>query len=49
VGIEINNELVDDSKISLTHAVVLDSTDEESLKSVGIRNFDYVIVAKQGP
>jgi trk system potassium uptake protein len=45
MGIDINNELVDDSKISLTHAVVLDSTDEESLKSVGIRNFDYAIVA----
>jgi trk system potassium uptake protein len=37
MGIDINNELVDDSKISLTHAVVLDSTAEESLKSVGIR------------
>ncbi|MCM3693621.1 potassium channel family protein [Neobacillus niacini] len=45
MGIDINNELVDDVKSSVTHAVVLDSTDEESLKSVGIRNFDYVIVA----
>jgi trk system potassium uptake protein len=45
MGIDINNELVDDIKSSVTHAVVLDSTDEESLKSVGIRNFDYVIVA----
>jgi trk system potassium uptake protein len=45
MGIDINNELVDDIKSSVTHAVALDSTDEESLKSVGIRNFDYVIVA----
>jgi trk system potassium uptake protein len=45
MGIDINNELVDDGKVFVTHAVVLDSTDEESLKSVGIRNFDYVIVA----
>jgi trk system potassium uptake protein len=45
MGIDINNELVDDVKSSVTHAVALDSTDEESLKSVGIRNFDYVIVA----
>jgi trk system potassium uptake protein len=45
MGIDINNELVDDGKVFLTHSVVLDSTDEESLKSVGIRNFDYVIVA----
>jgi trk system potassium uptake protein len=29
----------------VTHAVVADSTDEETLKSVGIRNFDCVIVA----
>jgi trk system potassium uptake protein len=45
MGIDINNELVDDGKVFVTHAVVLDSTDEESLKSVGIGNFDYVIVA----
>lgn len=45
MGIDINNELVDDGKVFVTHAVVLDSTDDESLKSVGIHNFDYVIVA----
>ncbi|WP_045516196.1 potassium channel family protein [Neobacillus niacini] len=45
MGIDINNERVDEGKVSVTHAVVLDSTEEESLKSVGIRNFDYVIVA----
>jgi trk system potassium uptake protein TrkA len=38
MGIDINNELVDDIKSSVTHAVALDSTDEESLKSVGIRS-----------
>jgi trk system potassium uptake protein len=45
MGIDIDEERIDDGKLSLTHAVVLDSTEEESLKSVGIRNFDYVIVA----
>jgi trk system potassium uptake protein TrkA len=45
MGIDLDEERVDDSKLLVTHAVVLDSTEEESLKSVGIRNFDYVIVA----
>jgi trk system potassium uptake protein len=45
MGIDIDEERINDGKLSLTHAVVLDSTEEESLKSVGIRNFDYVIVA----
>jgi trk system potassium uptake protein len=45
MGIDINHERVDDGRVSVTHAVVLDSTEEEPLKSVGIRNFDYVIVA----
>lgn len=45
MGIDIDNERVEDGKSLVTHAVVLDSTEEESLKSVGIRNFDYVIVA----
>jgi trk system potassium uptake protein len=45
MGIDIDEERIEDGKLSLTHAVVLDSTEEESLKSVGIRNFDYVIVA----
>lgn len=45
MGMDINDERVEDGKVLVTHAAVLDSTDEESLKSVGIRNFDYVIVA----
>ncbi|MEH7306841.1 potassium channel family protein [Neobacillus drentensis] len=45
MGIDLDNERVDDGKLLVTHAVALDSTEEESLKSVGIRNFDYVIVA----
>jgi len=45
LGIDINEDRVENGKELVTHAVVLDSTDEESLKSVGIRNFDYVIVA----
>jgi len=45
MGIDINEDRVEDGKLLVTHAVVLDSTEEESLKTVGIRNFDYVIVA----
>ncbi|WP_040203391.1 potassium channel family protein [Neobacillus jeddahensis] len=45
LGIDINSERVEDGIVSITHAVALDSTEEDSLKSVGIRNFDYVIVA----
>lgn len=45
MGIDIDEERIDDGKSVVTHAVVLDSTEEESLRSVGIRNFDYVIVA----
>ncbi|WHY64756.1 TrkA family potassium uptake protein [Neobacillus sp. SuZ13] len=45
LGIDINEDRVEDGKLLVTHAVVLDSTEEESLKTVGIRNFDYVIVA----
>jgi trk system potassium uptake protein len=45
MGIDIDKDRVDDAQRSLTHAVVLDSTEEDTLKSVGIRNFDYVIVA----
>lgn len=45
MGMDIDEERIDDGKLTLTHAVMLDSTEEESLKSVGIRNFDYVIVA----
>jgi trk system potassium uptake protein len=45
MGIDINEERVEDAKLMVTHAAVLDSTEEEALKSIGIRNFDYVIVA----
>ncbi|MEH7097466.1 potassium channel family protein [Neobacillus vireti] len=45
LGIDINEDRVEGGKEFVTHAVVLDSTEEDSLKSVGIRNFDYVIVA----
>lgn len=45
MGIDIDEEKVEDAELKLTHAVVADTTEEETLKSIGIRNFDTVIVA----
>lgn len=45
LGVDVNEERVEDSHPYVTHAVIADSTDSEALKSIGIRNFDTVIVA----
>ncbi|MFC3885871.1 potassium channel family protein [Bacillus songklensis] len=45
LGIDMNEERIEDNKECVTHAVVADSTEETALKAVGIRNFDCVIVA----
>lgn len=45
LAIDKNEELVNEYLNMVTHAVVGDSTDETVLKSLGIRNFDHVIVA----
>lgn len=45
LGIDVNEERVEEAVLFVTHAVVADSTDEEALISIGIRNFDCVIVA----
>jgi trk system potassium uptake protein TrkA len=45
LGIDKDEEAVDELSELLTHVVVADSTDEEVLKSLGIRNFDCVVVA----
>ncbi|WP_195575792.1 potassium channel family protein [Paenibacillus sp. 1001270B_150601_E10] len=45
LGIDRDEEVVDEMSEKLTHAVVADATDEEVLRSLGIRNFDCVIVA----
>ncbi|SDT21082.1 trk system potassium uptake protein TrkA [Paenibacillaceae bacterium GAS479] len=48
LGIDRSEELVDDMSSLLTHTVCADSTDEEALRSLGIRNFDCCIVAIGG-
>ncbi|RDU36523.1 TrkA family potassium uptake protein [Neobacillus piezotolerans] len=45
LGVDVNEERVEDAQSAVTHAVIADSTDPEALKSIGIRNFDTVIVA----
>ncbi|MDF2962222.1 MAG: potassium transporter Trk [Paenibacillus sp.] len=45
LGIDKDEEAVDEMSEALTHVVVADSTDEEVLRSLGIRNIDCAIVA----
>ena len=45
LGIDNNEENVENALPFVTHAVVADATDEKTLTSLGIRNFDTVIVA----
>ncbi|MBT2618641.1 MULTISPECIES: TrkA family potassium uptake protein [unclassified Bacillus (in: firmicutes)] len=45
LGIDVNEERVEDAKLYVTHAVVADTTEEQTLAAIGIRNFDCVIVA----
>lgn len=45
LAIDVNEEKVNQSSNYTTHAVIANATDENALTSLGIRNFDYVIVA----
>lgn len=45
MGIDENEERINDNIQYVTHAVVADTTDERALKELGIRNFDVVVVA----
>lgn len=45
LGIDVNEERVNNITDFITHAVQVDAMDEHALKSLGIRNFDVVIVA----
>lgn len=43
--IDMDEERIQENMNNVTHAVQADSTDEVALKSLGIRNFDVVVVA----
>ena len=45
MAIDIVPERVDEFALIATQAVVADTTDEAALKSLGIRNFEHVIIA----
>lgn len=45
LAIDKNEERVSEYVNLVTHAVVADTTDEETVKSLGLRDFDHVIVA----
>jgi trk system potassium uptake protein TrkA len=45
LGVDKNEEIVNDLSDQLTHTVVADSTDEDVLRSLGVRNLDCVIVS----
>lgn len=45
LAIDNDEERVNEYKNIAYHAVVADSTDEDTLKEIGIKNFDHVIVA----
>ncbi|MEH7108031.1 MULTISPECIES: potassium channel family protein [Bacillaceae] len=45
LAIDVNEERVNEFAMIASHAAVGDTTDESVLKSLGIRNFDHVIVA----
>ncbi|ETI66473.1 potassium channel family protein [Neobacillus vireti] len=45
LGVDVNEERVEESQPYATHSIIADSTDADALKSIGIRNFDTVIVA----
>lgn len=45
MGIDENEERINENIQYVTHAVAADSTDERALREIGIRNFDVVVVA----
>ncbi|GLC89094.1 potassium channel family protein [Lysinibacillus piscis] len=45
LGIDINEESVEDAEPYVTHGAIADSTEEKALTALGIKNFDCVIVA----
>lgn len=44
LGIDIDEEIVQNVAESITHAVKADATDENALKALGARNFDVAVV-----
>jgi trk system potassium uptake protein TrkA len=45
LAIDTDEQKIQDISVAVTHAVTADTTDEEALRALGIRNFDVVVVA----
>nr|WP_213975483.1 TrkA family potassium uptake protein [Tepidanaerobacter acetatoxydans] len=45
LGIDIDEEIIQNVVDSITHAVKADATDENALKALGVRNFDVAVVS----
>ncbi|MBS3810930.1 MAG: TrkA family potassium uptake protein [Halanaerobiales bacterium] len=45
LAIDLNHQIIQDISNDVTHAVEADATDEEALKTLGVRNFDVAIVS----
>ena len=45
LAIDVNGERVNDTVGTATHAIQADAMDQDTMKKIGIRNFDVVIVA----
>ena len=45
LAIDVSEQKIQEVSNWVTHAVAVDSTDEEALRSLGLRNFDVVVVA----
>jgi trk system potassium uptake protein TrkA len=45
LGVDKSEQVADEMSAILTHTVIADSTDEDALKSIGIRDMDCVVVA----
>lgn len=45
LGVDRSEQVADEMSPLLTHVVIADSTDEEALRAIGIRNVDCVVVA----
>lgn len=45
LGVDVDEDRLEDSRSFVTHSLIADTTEIEALKSIGIRNFENVIVA----
>lgn len=45
LGIDKDEDRIEESKDYVTHAVIADTTEENALRELGIRNFDVVVVS----